>query len=71
MRILRRLIGVNEDTTELLALALKKAKFRVIVKRPRFSNPILGQTPDLTYEGKSSRFDVYLLKSSYLKSNKI
>ena len=64
MRILRRLIGTDEDTSELLALALKKAKFRVIVKRPRFSDPISGQNPDIVYKGKSSRFDVYLLKSS-------
>ena len=63
MRILRHLIGTDEDAPQLLTLALEKAQFRVIVKRPRFSDPLSGQSPDVVYEGKSSRFDVYLLKS--------
>ncbi|AML48231.1 SAM-dependent methyltransferase [Coxiella burnetii] len=64
MRILRRLVGADDDAPQLLALALKKAKHRVVIKRPRLSNPLPGPAPDVVYEGKSSRFDVYLLKPS-------
>lgn len=59
MRVLREVVGSDEDAVDLLALALKKAQSRVVVKRPRHA-PIIGFKPDLVFAGKSSRYDVYL-----------
>ena len=59
MRLLRDVVGADEDTQQLLNLALKKAKHRIVVKRPRLAPPLDGPIPNTTYTGKSSRFDVY------------
>ena len=61
MRILRAIVGDNEDATELLNLALMTARERVVVKRPRLASPLLGPKPSQSLEGKSSRFDIYLV----------
>ena len=61
MRILRHIVGDDEDAPALLALALKKAHHRVVVKRPRLAPPVEGPEPDLIFKGKSSRYDVYLI----------
>ncbi|QTS84216.1 class I SAM-dependent methyltransferase [Coxiella endosymbiont of Amblyomma nuttalli] len=62
MRLLRNIVGANDDATKLLSLALQKAKHRVVVKRPRLAPPLDGVIPNTTYAGKSSRFDVYFCK---------
>lgn len=59
MRILRTIVGDDPDTSELLATALKTAKKRVVVKRPKIAPEIKGPKPDLVFKSKSSRFDVY------------
>lgn len=59
MRLLRDVVGPDEDTMKLLNLSLKKAKLRVVVKRPRLAPSLDGPTPNTAYTGKSSRFDVY------------
>lgn len=59
MRLLRDIVGADEDAVQLLSLALKKAKHRVVVKRPRLASSFDTQMPDITHIGKSSRFDVY------------
>jgi len=59
MRILRKIVGEDEDAAQLLAIALQTARNRVVVKRPRLAPEIKGPKPDLVYKGKSSRFDVY------------
>lgn len=61
MRVFRELVGGDEDDAELLQCALSAAKKRVVVKRPRKSEIIDGPRPSLVYEGKSTRFDVYLV----------
>ena len=61
MRVFRELVGGDEDDAQLLQAALNVAKKRVVVKRPRKSESIDGPTPSLVYEGKSTRFDVYLV----------
>ncbi|MCH9643886.1 MAG: class I SAM-dependent methyltransferase [Gammaproteobacteria bacterium] len=61
MRILRELVGDDDDADALLLLALKKAKRRVVVKRPRLAPFLADQNPDHQYKGKSSRFDVYVV----------
>lgn len=59
MRLLRDLIGEDEDAEDLLQIALVRAKYRVVVKRPRLA-PALGDTvPNFEIMGKSCRFDVY------------
>ena len=59
MRLLRHVVGSDEDAPKLLALALKKARHRVVVKRPRLAPFLKGPEPSLTIKGKSSRYDIY------------
>ncbi len=61
MRLLRDVVGDDEDADDLLALALAYARKRVVVKRPRLAPSLNECVPDLVYSGKSSRFDVYLI----------
>ncbi len=60
MRILRLLIGDDLDAKEILKSALNHAARRVVVKRARLAPTLSDQPPDLIFEGKSSRYDVYL-----------
>ena len=61
MRVLRYVVGKDEDAPQLLKTALKKARHRVVVKRSRLSPKLIDSVnPSLSYEGKSIRFDVYL-----------
>ena len=59
MRILRQLVGNDDDAATLLDISLLRAKYRVVVKRPRHATTLNEQEPDIVYRGKSSRFDVY------------
>lgn len=61
MRIFRAVVGDDEDAVELLELALRKARKRVVVKRPRKAETIGGRKPGYQLLGKSSRFDVYVV----------
>ena len=61
MQVLRTLVGKDEDIAELLEAALEKARYRVVVKRPRLSDPLADRAPDFSVTGKSTRFDVYAL----------
>ncbi|MFV0371338.1 MAG: class I SAM-dependent methyltransferase, partial [Azonexus sp.] len=63
MRLVRPLVGDDDDAPELLAAALALASHRVVVKRPRKASPIAGPSPSHTLEGKSSRYDVYAKKN--------
>ncbi len=60
MRIIRDIVGDDVDAPELLSLALKRAKRRVVVKRPRSAPILLGRTPSFLITGKSNRYDIYL-----------
>lgn len=64
MRVLKEVVGADQDSKKLLALSLQKAKYRVVVKRARLAPTINDQKPDIVYTGKSSRFDVYFSDSS-------
>ena len=66
MRIIRDIVGDDQDAPRLLALALEKAKKRVVVKRPRHAKPLAltGIFPSFLVEGKSNRYDVYLTGGS-------
>ena len=61
MQLFRALVGGDEDDAALLQAALTAACKRVVVKRPRKSEAIPGPKPSLVYEGKSTRFDVYMI----------
>lgn len=60
MRVFREIAGADEDIRQLLENALKVAKKRVVIKRPRNSSYVNSLVPDFAVEGKSSRFDVYI-----------
>lgn len=63
MRLLRPLVGADNDAPALLAAALALASHRVVVKRPRKAPAIGGEPPGYALEGKSSRFDIYPKKA--------
>jgi 16S rRNA (guanine1516-N2)-methyltransferase len=63
MKIFRELVGGDEDDVELLQAALRVARKRVVVKRPRKASAIAGPKPGLVMEGKSTRFDIYLVQT--------
>lgn len=63
MRLFRELVGEDQDSSELLEMALQRARYRVVVKRPRLAPHLDSRTPTLVHEGKSGRFDIYTLKS--------
>ncbi|MEE9451147.1 MAG: class I SAM-dependent methyltransferase [Gammaproteobacteria bacterium] len=61
MRLLRGIVGSDDDANNLFIHALECAQKRIVVKRPRFAAPLNEHKPDLVYSGQSSRFDVYLI----------
>jgi 16S rRNA (guanine1516-N2)-methyltransferase len=60
MQILQALTG-NSSIDTCFALALQRARRRVVVKRAAKAPPLTGQKPDLVHRAKSIRFDVYLI----------
>ena len=62
LRLVRALVGDDEDAAELLAVARQQARRRVLVKRPKKA-VILGGQPGYTVEGKTVRYDVYPCQS--------
>lgn len=61
MQVLHRLLGTDALGAEgLLESALKTARSRVVVKRPRIAPALSGPAPSHTLEGKRNRFDVYM-----------
>lgn len=63
MVVFRQLVGDDADAAALLAAALRVAKYRVVVKRPRKAPAIDGADPSTRIEGKSSRYDVYAIRA--------
>jgi len=61
MQVLQRLLGPDEDTEDLLAVALEHAVRRVVVKRPPHAPAVGSRKPEFVVEGKAARYDVYLL----------
>ncbi|MFT6906656.1 MAG: 16S rRNA (guanine1516-N2)-methyltransferase, partial [Oleiphilaceae bacterium] len=62
MRLFQTLVGESSDDAELLAVALQKARYRVVVKRPRKGETIQGSQPTHQILGKSCRYDIYPLQ---------
>lgn len=63
MRVFHDLVGQDQDTSLLLELARSKARYRVVVKRPRKGEMLLGPKPSVQLAGKSTRYDIYAKKS--------
>lgn len=61
MRFLRRLVGNDDDASNLLKLAITYAKQRVVVKRPRLSAYLAEIKPHHSIFGKQHRLDIYLI----------
>lgn len=59
MRVLRMLVGHEEDSAELLEAALGAAARRVVVKRARRAPWVGEREPTVSHEGASVRYDVY------------
>ncbi len=59
MQILQDLIPCEASPEKLLRAALTCCKQRVVVKRPRHA-PAISHTPDFSFQGQSTRFDVYV-----------
>jgi 16S rRNA (guanine1516-N2)-methyltransferase len=62
MRYARAIVGDDEEAPALLATALKTAKERVVVKRPRSAKPLAGPKPTVAIESKNTRYDIYVTK---------
>ena len=60
MRIIRSLVGDDQDSSLLLTSALQSAANRVVVKRPKEAAPLAGSPPSHEIRMKNNRFDVYL-----------
>lgn len=63
MRVFHDLVGMDGDSDALLESALSKARYRVVVKRPRKGDALNGPKPNHQLAGKSTRYDIYTLKS--------
>ncbi len=62
MRILRQIVGNDDDAPTLLATALQYADQRVVVKRPRLAPALTGPKPTICIQAGQVRFDVYLTR---------
>jgi 16S rRNA (guanine1516-N2)-methyltransferase len=60
MRVFQTLVGEDQDADQLLAPALAIAKYRVVVKRPSYAEPLAGKKPSMSINMKKNRFDVYV-----------
>jgi 16S rRNA (guanine1516-N2)-methyltransferase len=60
MRVIRSLVGDDQDSASLLASALQGAANRVVVKRPNEAPPLTERPPSHVIRMKNHRFDVYL-----------
>jgi 16S rRNA (guanine1516-N2)-methyltransferase len=59
MRILRMLVGGDEDSGKLLRIARAVATKRVVVKR-HLRAPALADDVTVSYPGRTVRYDVYV-----------
>lgn len=62
MRLIRELVGVDEDSVDLMKVALAVASSRVVLKWPRLADPMEGiRAPSHQITGKSTRYDVFMI----------
>lgn len=61
MKIFQDLVGKDPDSARLLELALTRARYRVVVKRPRLSDVLSDIKPSAQISGKTTRYDLYFI----------
>ena len=62
MRLVREIVGTDSDYTELIEVALKFALNRVVIKEPRYAEP-LKEIKACSHQilGKTIRYDVHMI----------
>jgi 16S rRNA (guanine1516-N2)-methyltransferase len=60
MRVLRALLGDDDDAADLLPAARHAAQQRIVVKRPGRAPWLGDHKPSMSIENENTRFDVYL-----------
>ncbi|MFT5727844.1 MAG: 16S rRNA (guanine1516-N2)-methyltransferase [Desulforhopalus sp.] len=60
MRVIRSLVGDDNDSWQLMDSAKLMAKKRIVIKRPRRAPPLTDDKISYQVKMKSSRFDVYI-----------
>ena len=62
MRLVRKIVGSDSDYTELIEVALKFALNRVVIKQPRYAEP-LKEIKECSHQilGKTIRYDVHMV----------
>ncbi len=62
MRLVREIVGPDSDYTELIEVALKFARNRVVIKQPRYAEP-LRDIKQFSHQilGKTIRYDIHMV----------
>ena len=62
MRLVREIVGADSDYSELIEVALKFALNRVVIKQPRYAEP-LKEIKECSHQilGKTIRYDVHMV----------
>ena len=60
MQMLQHLVSDVNDENELFAVALKMARQRVVVKRPKSAKALINVKPSYTVSSVNTRYDVYV-----------
>ncbi|MDH5601045.1 MAG: class I SAM-dependent methyltransferase [Gammaproteobacteria bacterium] len=61
MQLLQSLLGKDEDTQALLDIAIKVARKRVVVKRPKGAENLSALNPTYHVASKKTRYDIYII----------
>ncbi len=61
MRYFHEVVGPDPDADRLLPAALRAARKRVVVKRPKYAEPLAGRRPTMSIDTERHRFDVYVI----------
>lgn len=62
MRLIRQIVGTDEDSVDLMRVALECAGKRVVLKWPQKANLMEGiRGPSHQITGKSTRYDVFMI----------
>jgi len=70
MQYCRNLAGPDSDAAALLAAALRVARQRVVVKRPRRAPALAGPEPEGVVESRQTRYDLYPLAGGSSKGTR-
>lgn len=62
MRIIRDIVGADEDVESLFEIAVHSARERVVVKRPARAPTLTKLKPNFVVQGRRNRYDVYLIR---------